>query len=63
MEEQILTAEAEVERVERSFTDPDFFRRYGMQRRELEQQLTYAKAEVERLYARWSELEAIRTGS
>jgi ATP-binding cassette subfamily F protein uup len=63
MEEQILTAEAEVERMERSFTDPDFFRKYGMQRLELEQQLAHARAEVERLYARWSELEAIRAGS
>ena len=62
MEEQILAAEAEVERVERSFTAPDFFRKYGMQRPELEQELARAKAEVERLYVRWSELEAIRTG-
>ncbi|MBV9999447.1 MAG: ABC-F family ATP-binding cassette domain-containing protein [Verrucomicrobia bacterium] len=63
MEEQILAAEAEVERVERSFTDPDFFRKYGMQRLELEQKLAHARAEIERLYARWGELEAIRAGS
>lgn len=63
MEEQILTAEAEAERVESSFTDPDFFRKYGMQRLELEQKLAHARAEIERLYARWSELEGLRTGS
>lgn len=62
MEEQILAAEAEVERLERSFTDPDFFRKYGMQRLELEQKLARARADVERLYARWGELEAIRSG-
>jgi len=62
MEEQILEAEAEVERLEGVFAKPDFFSVHGHETTELSQQLETARAEVSRLYARWEELEAIRDG-
>ena len=57
MEETILSAEAQVADLEAKFTDPEFHAKYGRQTAELTAQLDAAKAEVERLYARWTELE------
>ncbi len=57
MEETILAAEAQVADLEAKFTDPEFHAKYGRQTAELTAQLDAAKAEVERLYARWTELE------
>ena len=57
IEETILSAEAQVADLEAKFTDPEFHAKYGRQTAELTAQLDAAKAEVERLYARWTELE------
>lgn len=57
IEEKILAAEAEAERIESLFSSPDFYEKYAAQTKELQSQLDAAKAESERLYRRWSELE------
>ena len=57
MEEAIQTAETQVSELEAIFADPEFHAKYGRQTAELTTRLAEAKAEVERLYARWSELE------
>ena len=57
MEEAILAAETQVSELEAMFADPEFHAKYGRQTAELTTRLAEAKAEVERLYARWSELE------
>jgi ATP-binding cassette subfamily F protein uup len=57
IEEKIIVAESEVERVEKIFTSPDFFEKYAERTNELTQQLEEAKAEVRKLYDRWDELE------
>ncbi len=63
MEEQILEAEGEVERIEGLFADPEFHVKHGTRTRELQSELEEAKAEAARLYARWEELEAVATES
>lgn len=60
MEEAILAAETQVAELEAIFASPDFHAKYGRQTAELTSRLAAAKAEVERLYSRWSELESIR---
>ena len=61
MEARIHAIEAEVARVENLFADPEFFRRQGAQVNRLTDELEAARAEIARLYARWEELEAVRT--
>jgi ATP-binding cassette subfamily F protein uup len=62
IEEHILNAEAEVERIEQIFMAPDFYEKYATQTNELNQQLDDAKEKVKVLYARWEELESIKIG-
>ena len=63
MEEAILQAEENVARLEALFAKPGFFAEHGHETTGLTQELTDARDEVVRLYARWEELEAIRGGS
>ena len=63
IEDTIATAEDHVAEIEAIFSQPDFHVKYGKQTAELTQKLNDAKAEVERLYARWDELEKIKNGS
>ena len=63
IEDTISAAEERVAEIEAIFSQPDFHVKYGKQTAELTQQLNDAKAEVERLYARWDELEKIKNGS
>ena len=61
IEHAIATAEAKVTELETAIADPAVFSDYtraGMVTTELEA----AKREVERLFARWQELDAIATG-
>ncbi len=58
MEEAILAAEERVAQAEAIFADPEFHGKYGTRTQELTQEMEEAKAEVERLYARWEELSA-----
>jgi ATP-binding cassette subfamily F protein uup len=59
MEDAILTAEAEVVRLEAIFAAPDFYATHASAWQKLEADLAAARAEVARLYARWEELSAI----
>jgi ATP-binding cassette subfamily F protein uup len=61
MEAQIQALEAEVARIEGLFADPEFFRKNAAKVNELTVELDAAKEKVAQLYARWEELEAIKT--
>ena len=60
IEEKIIEAESEVERIEKIFTSPDFYEKYATRTNELNQQLEEAKEKVIKLYERWEELENIK---
>jgi ABC transport system ATP-binding/permease protein len=57
IEEKIIRAEAEVERIEKIFVSPDFYLKYAEQTNELNRELEDAKEKVKQLYERWDELE------
>jgi ATP-binding cassette subfamily F protein uup len=57
IEGEITRAESEVQRIEGLFSMPDFYAKHGAEAQQLIDQLADRKAEVERLYARWHELE------
>jgi ATP-binding cassette subfamily F protein uup len=63
MEAQIHALEAEVARIEGLFADPEFFRKHAAQVNQLTHELDAAKTNVPKLYARWEELEAIKSAS
>lgn len=62
IEQEILKAEAEVHRIEAIFSSSDFYERHGGNTVQLTVDLAAAKAAVERLYARWHELEELKAG-
>ncbi len=62
MEEAILAAEAEVERLHELFSSGDFFEKHGSDIPQLNAELEAADHRVARLYARWEELEALENG-
>ena len=57
IEEKIIEAESEVERIEKIFTSPDYYLKYSELTNELNLQLEEAKEKVKKLYERWEELE------
>jgi len=59
MEERIMEAEGEVERIEGVFADPEFHAKHGERTKELQAELEAAKDAAAKLYARWEELEAV----
>ena len=61
IEAQIHAVEAEVVRIEGLFADPEFFRKNAAKVNELTAELEAAKVKVPQLYARWEELEAIKS--
>jgi len=63
IEAQIHAVEAEVARIEDLFADPEFFRKHAAQVNQLTSELDAAKASVPKLYARWEELEAVKSAS
>ncbi len=63
MEAQIHAVEAEVARIEGLFADPEFFRKHAAQVNQLTHELDAAKENVPKLYARWEELEAVKTAA
>jgi len=63
MEDRILDTESEIERIEALFASPEFHREHGTRTQQLKAELAAAKETLTELYARWEELEAIRTGS
>ncbi|HCA81113.1 MAG TPA: ABC transporter, partial [Bacteroidetes bacterium] len=62
IEADIMSTEAEVERIEALFSEPDFYQKRGEETARLTEELAAARAKVDRLYARWNELEELRTG-
>jgi ATP-binding cassette subfamily F protein uup len=62
IEQDILIAEAEVHRIEAIFSAPDFYEKHGEQTVQLTAELADAKEKVGGLYARWHELEELKTG-
>ena len=62
IEADIMSTEAEVERIEALFSEPDFYQKRGEETARLTEELSAARAKVDRLYARWNELEELRTG-
>ncbi|MGE5401252.1 MAG: ABC-F family ATP-binding cassette domain-containing protein [Ignavibacteriales bacterium] len=62
IEEDIMTAETEVARIESIFSAPDFYEKYAKQTTELTAELDAAKEKVKALYDRWEELEKIKRG-
>lgn len=57
IEDDILKAESEVDKIESIFSAPDFFEKFAEQTKELNEQLAQAKNKVQNLYDRWEELE------
>jgi ATP-binding cassette subfamily F protein uup len=60
IEEKIIRAEGEIERIEKIFTSPDFYDKYAAQTKELNLQLDEAKTSVKKFYDRWDELERLK---
>ncbi len=60
IEEKIMEAEEEVERIEAIFVSPDYYEKYAEKTNELNEQLEQAKSLVKNLYDRWEELEEIK---
>ena len=63
MEAQIHAVDAEIARIEHLFTRPDFHQTHGAQTDRLMADLAAAKAKLPQMYARWEELEAVKTAS
>lgn len=60
MEENILEAESKIEEIESKLNDPSFFIEHSEEAVGLAKDLETRKTEVQALYERWEELEAIR---
>jgi ATPase subunit of ABC transporter with duplicated ATPase domains len=59
IEEDIMKAEENVERIESIFSSKDFYEKYADKANELNLELNEAKEKVKKLYERWEELEKI----
>ncbi len=60
IEEKIIIAEEDVNRIENIFSSPDFYEKHAEQTNELNIQLAEAKEKVKLLYDRWEKLEEIK---
>ena len=60
IEEEIMKAESEVERIEGIFSSSDFYEKYAAQTNDLTSQLELAKSRVHQLFERWEELERLK---
>ncbi len=60
IEENILTEEAEVERIESIFSSPDFYEKYASKTNELNKHLEETRLRIQNLFDRWEELEKIK---
>ncbi len=59
MEDKIATTEARIQELEKLFSAPDFYEKYGPQSTELTNELEAAREDLETFYERWAELEDI----
>lgn len=62
IEDDIARAESEVKRIEELFSMPDFYAKHGDRLGQLTQDLAASRTALERLYARWHDLEERRAG-
>ncbi len=62
IEDDIMMAEKDVDRIEGIFSSADFYDKYAAKAKELNSELEAAKELVKRLYKRWEELEDISSG-
>jgi len=60
MEDKIMDIETAIEEIGKLFSSPDFFKENGERIAELNEELSALKAEQERCYARWEELESMK---
>ena len=60
MEEWVMNLEGEIEEMEAEFMDPEFYKRPQNEVEELKMTLDSKKSELEKLYERWEELEALK---
>jgi ATP-binding cassette subfamily F protein uup len=63
MEAQIRAVDDEIARIEGLFTSPEFHRTHATQATQLNADLAAAKKDLARLYARWEELESIKSAA
>ncbi|MBI1932161.1 MAG: ABC-F family ATP-binding cassette domain-containing protein [Ignavibacteriales bacterium] len=59
IEEEIIKAEEEVNKIEQIFSSEDFYEKYAAKTNELNNDFNFAKEKVKNLYNRWEELEKI----
>lgn len=59
IEEEIIKAEEEVNKIEQIFSSEDFYEKYSAKTNELNNDFNFAKEKVKNLYNRWEELEKI----
>lgn len=62
IEQDILKAEEEVHRIEALFAADDFYQKYIDRVDDLTKEMNAGKEKVERMYARWTELEKLKNG-
>jgi ATP-binding cassette subfamily F protein uup len=62
IEAEIMSTEAEVESIEAVFSSPNFYEKRGEEIARLTNELAAARTKVDQLYARWNELEELRSG-
>jgi ATP-binding cassette subfamily F protein uup len=63
IEPQILAVEEEIARIEGLFVSPDFHRTHAPQTHQLVAELAAAKEKLSRLYARWQELDSLKSAA
>ena len=63
IEPKILALEEEIKRIEGLFASPDYHRTHATQTNELLVELKAAKEKLPQLYARWEELEALKSAA
>lgn len=63
IESDIANVESEIQKIEKLFSDPDFYKKHGDNMAQLTEDLNSAKNKVELLYKRWDELETKKNSS
>ena len=63
IESKVMEAESKVEEIENTFADPEFHSKHGTKITQLNEDLEKAKQMTSDLYARWEELENIKSQS
>jgi len=62
IERDIMSAEAEIDEIEKIFSSPDFHEKHAINTNVLKSKLAEAETRIRRLFERWEELEKIKNG-